>query len=39
MTEEKKPDMSCYPYRRKGLYFFLTIPLFVLLVLVSLFLW
>jgi hypothetical protein len=39
MTEEIKPDMSCYPYRRKGLYFLVSIPLVVLLVLVAVFLW
>lgn len=39
MTEEMKPDMSCYPYRRKGLYIALTIPLLIVLVLVFVYLW
>lgn len=39
MSAEMKPDMSCVPYRRKGLYLALTIPLLALLVLVFLYLW
>jgi hypothetical protein len=39
MTEPIKPDMSCYPYRRKGLYIALTVPLLVVLVLVFVYLW
>lgn len=39
MPEEMRPDLSCYPYRRKKLYLFLTIPLLAVLVLVFVYLW
>ena len=39
MSDEIKPDMSCVPYRRKILYFVLTIPLLVLLISVFTYLW
>jgi hypothetical protein len=39
MAEEVQPDMSCVPYRRKGLYFLLTIPFLLLLVAVFVYLW
>ena len=34
-----KPDMSCVPYRRKGLYLTLTIPMLLLLLVVFVYLW
>jgi len=34
-----KPDMSCVPYRRKKLYFLLTVPFLVLLISVFVYLW
>lgn len=37
--DQSEPDMSCVPYRRKGLYFVLTVPLFLLLVVVFVYLW
>ena len=36
---KNQPDMSCVPYRRKSLYFVVTIPLLVVLLLVSIYLW
>jgi len=39
MTDDTKPDLSCVPYRRKGLYFALTIPLLSLLILAFIYLW
>lgn len=39
MTDTTQPDMSCVPYRRKGLYFLLTIPFVLLLVAVFVYLW
>jgi hypothetical protein len=39
MTDEVRPDMSCVPYRRRGLYLTVTVPFFVLLVVVSAYLW
>jgi hypothetical protein len=36
---DTKPDMSCFPYRRKGLYFILTAPFLVFLILVFVYLW
>jgi hypothetical protein len=39
MPAEIKPDMSCVPYRRKGLYFVLTIPSLALLIAVFVYLW
>lgn len=39
MSDEVKLDMSCVPYRRKRLYFALTIPFLALLILVFLYLW
>ena len=39
MTEPIKPDLSCYPYRRKGVYAVLTVPLLAVLVLVFIYLW
>jgi hypothetical protein len=39
MSAEIKPDMSCLPYRRKGLYFVLTIPFFVVFISVFVYLW
>jgi hypothetical protein len=38
MTSDAKPDMSCVPYRRKGLYFALTIPFLLLLLVVFIYL-
>ena len=38
MPQQNQPDMSCVPYRRKSLYFALTIPFFALLVLVFVYL-
>ncbi len=39
MPEEMKPDMSCFPYRRKKLYLAITIPLLLLYILVFIYLW
>jgi hypothetical protein len=39
MPAEIKPHMSCVPYRRKGLYFVLTIPSLALLIAVFVYLW
>jgi hypothetical protein len=39
MAVTVKPDMSCVPYRRKGLYFALTVPLFLILIAVFVYLW
>lgn len=39
MPDDNKPDMSCVPYRRKGLYFALTIPFLLLLAAVFVYLW
>lgn len=39
MIEEKKPDMACVPYRKKALYFTLTIPIMALVVLIFIYLW
>ncbi len=39
MSAEIKPDMSCVPFRRKRLYFALTIPYLLLLTLVFVYLW
>ena len=39
MAGQVQPDMSCVPYRRKGLYFLLTIPFLLLLVAVFVYLW
>jgi hypothetical protein len=39
VSAEIKRDMSCVPYRRKGLYFLLTVPFLVLFILVFLYLW
>ena len=39
METDIKPDMSCVPYRRKKLYFLLTVPLVVLLMAVFVYLW
>ncbi|MBN2225720.1 MAG: hypothetical protein JW765_13705 [Deltaproteobacteria bacterium] len=39
MPEVKQPDMSCFPYRRKKFYAILTIPLFILLIAVFIYLW
>ena len=39
MPAEIKPDMTCVPYRRKWLYFVLTIPFFVVLISVFVYLW
>ena len=39
MADEKRPDMNCVPYHRKGFYFALTIPFIVLLVGVLVYLW
>jgi hypothetical protein len=38
MTEEARPDMSCVPYRRKGLYFAITIPFLLILLLLIVYL-
>ena len=37
--QESKPDRSCVPYRRKGLYLALTIPLMLVYVAVFIYLW
>lgn len=34
MSEEIRPDLTCVPYRRKGLYFTLTIPMILAFVVV-----
>ena len=39
MPDDIKPDMSCVPFRRKGLYLALTIPLLALLISVFVYLW
>ena len=39
MIGEIRPDMSCVPYRRKRLYFVLTLPLIMLLIAVFVYLW
>jgi len=39
MTQDMKPDMSCYPYRRKGLYFILTLPFLIVMGVVFVYLW
>ena len=39
MIEEKKPDMTCVPHGKKGLYLALTIPLMVLIILIFIYLW
>ena len=39
MADDNKPDMSCVPYRRKGLYFALTVPFWLLLVAIFVYLW
>lgn len=39
VSNEIKPDMSCVPYRRKVLYFVLTIPFFAFLIAVFIYLW
>jgi hypothetical protein len=39
VDEDIKPDMSCVPYRRKGLYLILTIPFLALLIMVFGYLW
>ena len=39
MSTENKPDMSCVPYSRKGVYFALTIPFLVIVILVFVYLW
>jgi hypothetical protein len=39
MHTELKPEMSCVPYRRKGLYFAVTIPLLAVLIAVFVHLW
>lgn len=36
---ESKPDMKCVPYRRKGLYLALTIPMLMILLGVFVYLW
>jgi hypothetical protein len=37
--DDKKPDMACVPYRRKTLYFVLTVPFLAILILVAVYLW
>lgn len=39
MPAEIKTDMTCVPYRRKGLYFVLTIPLLAVFISVFVYLW
>lgn len=39
MSQEIKPDMTCFPYRRKKLYLAITIPLLILYTLVFIYLW
>jgi hypothetical protein len=39
MSTENKPDLACVPYKRKGLYFALTVPILVLIILVFIYLW
>jgi hypothetical protein len=38
MSDELKPDLSCVPYRRKGLYLALTVPLLLLMTVVGVYL-
>jgi hypothetical protein len=37
--DDKKPDMACVPYRRKTLYFVLTVPFLTVLILTAAYLW
>ena len=39
MEDNIKPDMSCVPYRRKGLYLILTLPFLAILITVFAYLW
>jgi hypothetical protein len=39
MPDDVRIDMSCVPYRRKGLYLVLTVPFLVLLALIFCYLW
>lgn len=39
MSAGTEPDMSCVPYRRKGLYLALTIPLLIILMSIFIYLW
>ncbi len=39
MNTPNQPDLTCVPYRRKGLYWALTIPFLLMLVLVFVYLW
>jgi hypothetical protein len=39
MSDSIKPDMSCVPYKRKGLYLVLTLPFLALLIAVFIYLW
>ena len=39
MSENLQPDLSCVPFRRKGLYLLLTIPFLLLMAAVFVFLW
>ena len=39
MTDENRPDMSCVPYHRKELYFSLTVPFLLLLIVILVYLW
>jgi hypothetical protein len=39
MSKVPKPDMKCVPYRRKALYFIITIPLMALYIAVFIYLW
>ena len=39
MLEKERPDMTCVPFRRKGLYYVVTIPFLFILLLVCIYLW
>ena len=39
MIDEMKPDMSCHPYRRKGVYIVIIIPYVAILISVFMYLW
>jgi hypothetical protein len=39
MSENPTPDMTCVPYRRKGLYFVLTVPFVLIMLAVFIYLW
>jgi len=39
MNEENKPDMTCVPYARRGLYLILTVPIMILILALAVYLW